>query len=660
MSLETSMEGSSMNVGQKRAAVACAFCRQRKRKCDGDTPQCMNCRSKGLECIYQELTTQKYVFYLSFGDSDSTLVEEGKKTFINSTIRNSEQNSSEAQLLRLEAIEALLREHSAALEALKLSLGSYTTTPTPALGSDHLDVHSSRVAKRFNLQTPVSTFSTRVLNDFTSRSSQVDVDDVPPLTIPLHHQTSASSLLALPQMRCLAGEFPEEFFFQVEDSRPRSVPLQSTITWGELEPQLTFIDRTQADGYLERFFTLVQQFHPFFDRSNLVARHDEIRSGGFQFNNESALFLAIFALGAIASDPVDHGRDSYSGDVFIRSSLKIVLSSWTATFSGDAVLSQTLVLCALYFTYTAEPLAAWRFIHMASTSIQQILIRCKDLTSNEVEIQDITRLSWTCYIIESDILAEFHQPRSGIELAVDKMLFPNYGNSPTLENLYSLAEIRGRSLLNRIHHTVYFTDSLTLYVGQVPNTSSSNLSPRPIPDASFLRVCEELDCQLETWYDSLPDPIKPDLLGNLQGNKQACLLRLRYWSAKQNIYRPFVIYVTSQTPGHDIDVPQTVLERCQKCLSACRTFLLTAGYILSERTPYTYSTAQCSLASVLVLSIAARSSALRNLVDDIEMLQNLTIELLKPWACPGSSVECALEIVGSISRKQRFRNQLQH
>ena len=192
----------------------------------------------------------------------------------------------------------------------------------------------------------------------------------------------------------------------------------------------------------------------------------------------------------------------------------------------------------------------------------------------------------------SDILAEFHQPRSGIELLVDRMPFPNYGEKPSPENLYALAEISARSLLNRIHHHLFFTDSLTIYTGHSLEAASSTRLPILNPDASHLRVCDELSRQLETWYDGLPEAIKPELDGNPIGSRQSCVLRLRYWSSRMNIYRAFVIYVTSRDWEGEVTVPPVVLEMCDICLNACRRFILSTRLLLSERTPYTYSTAQ--------------------------------------------------------------------
>ena len=172
------------------------------------------------------------------------------------------------------------------------------------------------------------------------------------------------------------------------------------------------------------------------------------------------------------------------------------------------------------------------------------------------------------------------------------MPFPNYGTEPSPENLYTLAEISARSLLNRIHHTLFFTDSLSIYTGRNLSDLSESSPPSLNPDASLLRLCQELDRQLESWYESLPEAIKPELAGRTPGTRQTSLLRLRYWSAKHIIYRPFVIYVTSPNIDREKEIPQSVIEMCEVCVSACRMYMRTAGYLLSYRTPYTYSSGQ--------------------------------------------------------------------
>lgn len=144
--------------------------------------------------------------------------------------------------------------------------------------------------------------------------------------------------------------------------------------WNQFQEEQP-INRADADRYLASFINRVHPFHPFLDRKDVNHTYEEIMERGIDFDNQSALVLAVLALGATVSDPPDRRAEDRSGETYIQKALKIVFASWTFTFSGEELISQALVLCALYYTYTVEPLMAWRLIHMASTSIQQLLSR---------------------------------------------------------------------------------------------------------------------------------------------------------------------------------------------------------------------------------------------------------------------------------------------
>lgn len=153
------------------------------------------------------------------------------------------------------------------------------------------------------------------------------------------------------------------------------------------------------------------------------------------------------------------------------------------------------------------------------------------------------------------------------------MAFPLYGRAPTAVNLAFLADISMRLLLNRVHYSIYSAK---------PRTKE--------PDSSLITVCAELDRQLQIWHDSIPSIIRPDLASKKDSNSQTYILRLRYWSAKDIIYRPFVVYVTSLSPNQAVS--QTILDNCQLCLSGCRSFLVASEELLSQYTSYTYSALQ--------------------------------------------------------------------
>lgn len=182
------------------------------------------------------------------------------------------------------------------------------------------------------------------------------------------------------------------------------------------------------------------------------------------------------------------------------------------------------------------------------------------------------------------------------------MPFPSCGNPPDQNVQHYLANLAARCLLNRIHHSIYFTSDVPT---NHPNHSSMALDaafslPR-LPSSSLIRVCTELDHQLQTWYDMLPVNIRPQLDLSAKSDPPTCLLRLRYWSARHIIYRPFVIYAITMTA--DQGQSPVILDNCQACLSSCRAYLHAMADLLSTPSPYAYLASQWSVIYFLVLQL---------------------------------------------------------
>ncbi|KAF7117467.1 hypothetical protein CNMCM5793_006449 [Aspergillus hiratsukae] len=602
-----------MPVTRTRGMLACAYCRRRKRRCDGVTPKCGTCAEKGLICNYTK--------------PDSSSVPRDQT---------------------LARIASLLESHPDIL----------SRSPEPH--------HGDRVVERQAISVlesprphPNPTFDNASIPSATWLfNSPVNVDDgasLPPLTIPLGHQTSTSSLLMLPLVQALVGVYPEDFFFRVESKRHvvPSIALPGVPDDDCVETPPLDSDTTRA--LVDRFFETDHSINPFLDKKAFLARYNHVCNGHANMNDESAVVLAVLAIGAIDGKTRKNNEESVEdapGMQFFKPALRILSTSWMTCFTGDIILCQGLVLCALYFQYLVQPLPAWRLIHMASTNVQQLLIRSKKSISNSTEIEEITRLSWSCFLIECDIVSEFHQPRSGIEPLVDKMPYPRSGDLPSPSNLAFMAEISVRFLINRVQHSIYFTDGVTIYSGRLLDSFSSNLFNQNMSDESLLSVCKELDHQLETWYQSLPEIIKPALSSDLDCKSQAKVLRLRYWSAKQIIYRPFLIYATSLSS--DQKLPTFILDKCQICFSSCRMSLKFSREWLTSL--WLQLTLWSCFMSAVLLSLAATCPQLSGYVPDIDDLLDTTAMILKPWAAPATGIECALDILISIQKKIRYRD----
>ncbi|KAL3480976.1 hypothetical protein BJX99DRAFT_253960 [Aspergillus californicus] len=571
----------------RRVAIACKLCRSRKRKCDGRSPRCSTCETLQTQCVYQEQT-------------QPTAAE------------------------RLEKIESLLEAHSVAIADLSNNL--------PREGSAPLSDHNARDEAEPSL-IPKDSFTPPLFN------------------IPIGHRSTTSSILVLPQVRPLAGEFPHDTFFRLEACRPSLGDLPFSSESPDYQ-DLLVPDPARSNELLGYFFELVYPYHPLFEREELRMLFERVAERGLRQDEKSAVYLVVIALGLIASEPrrqSEVAEHEMPGFAHFNAAFRILVAAWANSFGSNVVLAQGLVLSALYLLYLMRPLQAWRLIHMASTSIQQTLIGSEQLSESERET--VTRVCWSCFLIECDNLAEFDHPRSGIEPLVDSLPFPSC-NPPNLDLQRYLANLSMRCLLNRIHHCLYFSSETPTHAAWSPTAVRTGMSPPRQPSTA---VCTELELQLQNWYGMLPDAIRPALDFQEPGDLHMCLLQLRYWSAKQIIYRPYVIYAISRPVEEELS--ENVLSACQTCVSACRGYLYTSVPFLSSTSPspYTYMAIQCALGSVLVLTLTRSCPALEHLVPDIDALQTIAVDMLQLWSSPGSSVMCTLEIAISIRTKQRLR-----
>ncbi|OQV03346.1 Fungal specific transcription factor domain-containing protein [Cladophialophora immunda] len=602
----------------RRAAVACDFCRYRKRRCDGKRPSCGICDRRGRECSYPEPEWHR------------------------PNLRKHHVTQDE----RLASIQDLVREQRDMLAQLQ-QRSNQASFKLPALSSNPSQVPGLlRSINSCGPESPASPSQFSFGEEGTGqqfRTFEADAEP-PPWTIPLGHQTSTSSLLKVAELQKLLGEYPAEFFYRVESRR------SGGGFFGESRVDISKmpdIDTASVRRLINQFLDTVHSIYPIFEVEAFQQFCDKRIITGLQFDIESAILLVSMALGdlrsrAPAPSTAVHGHEL--GSQCFQIAVSIFMSAWVSSHADNLSLCQGLVLCAIYLATSVRPLEAWKLIHMASTTVQQIRLNSETIAPESPHAEEVTRISWACFLIECDILAEFHLPRSGIDIVVDNMLLPSCGDSTTSANLFFLAELSVRSLLNRIFHFVYSRGD------SISSSTNKAVSSQPVkPDASFKRICAELDRQLEIWYKSLPSQISPDLSRGSKAVDQACVLQLRYWSAKHLIFRPFVLYAATLSPSEHVS--EELKDKCLLCVQSCRSFLEYAGCLLSKRTAYTYYSSHFCLSSALISVLAFRCPALKDFVLDIDHLLDAAIDRLRPWACCGSSIECALDIVVSLRRK---------
>ncbi|KAF6526173.1 hypothetical protein HZS61_009217 [Fusarium oxysporum f. sp. conglutinans] len=140
---------------------------------------------------------------------------------------------------------------------------------------------------------------------------------------------------------------------------------------------------------------------------------------------------------------------------------------------------------------------------MASTDVQHYWIRSEKLLRDGSQDQSILRVFWAILVLECDILAEHHLPRSGIEKIVDKLPYP-WSDGPSEPYMHRwLADLSSRRLLNRIHYV--------LYAEAEPGTGDNAADNSEETQSSLPNLAHELNRQLGAWYHLLPHSIRPNL-----------------------------------------------------------------------------------------------------------------------------------------------------
>lgn len=273
---------------------------------------------------------------------------------------------------RLERIENLLKSHSEAISAISqqsqqpnASLVQAPPQNLPTNGGRNPDSPNDPGA--FVAAAAAAAAATGSPN-YTSPGAEL-----PLFTIPQKHLTSTNSLLGLPVVKSLVGDFPDDFFFRLESRRP--FPIGS---WTATPESLPYLNRDVTDLLVTTFFSIVHPCHPIVDRENFFAVYESVLDTGLGVNLQSALCLVVFALGMIASQPLNADvrvGNWTPGMEYFQPALQILLYESTFSFGSDLLLPQGLIFAGVYYAYLAQPLHSWKLIHMASTNVQLLYSR---------------------------------------------------------------------------------------------------------------------------------------------------------------------------------------------------------------------------------------------------------------------------------------------
>ncbi|PLB50382.1 putative C6 finger domain protein [Aspergillus steynii IBT 23096] len=604
-----------MSFSRKRVALACNFCRSRKRRCDAQKPSCSTCSELEVECHYDDLPSQ----------------------------RIDTSGGTREILSRLRDIESLLESQSEKIAALSNgSNAPYPHSHSAATPQSQSSVPMTGVQSTTGIQSASWPYP--------GLDVQSELAKLPPLTIPVKHKTSSSYLLSLPSMKALIGEYPPDLFFLLE-SRSQLPPELAFENFSMPRPQLN-IRREVADDLVSTFFALAHPNHPILEQAEFEEIYNQFMKDGPDSSIASALCMSVLALGAVAASPLKapEFKTSPPGMEYMQHALPTLISQSSWSFSYNLLLPQALVFASVYFAYIVRPLQSWRLIYSASTILQFKLSGMDAREEGPNWRESIIRLFWSCFLVECDRLAELELPRSGLQQLTDEVSLPRCSNLGLMQSTCYLAEISIRRLLNRIHNSLYPSKMHLLTLSSTTLMTPDEFSIEDV--TSMINVSDELHAQLKMWHSSIPEAFRPVLGMGIPlnpTNPREAILRIRYFAARHIIYRPFVLYIATHGVG---GTTESMIEKAGICIESCRYYIHNTSQVMTQPSQYTWTFSLSTLGAIVVLTLASLSVDLRHFVPDIDELQQRAINNIRPWAF--SSLEAVIIILEDIQRKQRL------
>ncbi|KAL3419998.1 C6 zinc finger domain-containing protein [Phlyctema vagabunda] len=592
LSLDASQPASNVRK-RRRAAQACNICRVRKIRCDGREP-CETCSTTGQTCAYgAEPNTQ----------SKSDLILEG--------------------ILRVER----------QLQEMNLK---NVTSPGGLSGHSRDD----------NITSPTVSYSTQdnVNRPRVSQSPANSAPNIQNAIISSFHTSATESVLEWPYF----DHFPSirqnyVSIFGLEQSRP---PISERPT-----ARIPYVSGQDLNSIIDAFQHSVNFWYPTMSTRKRNYLRSRIIEGYEDNTTTTCLAFLMMALGCASQsvartfdvhDPEalnDQQSTKAMADMYFDGALKRI---HVAQMEISSTANQCLLFVALYFAFLQRPLQAWSYINAAAAKCR-LLLAYTPLDSSAEDEECTRRIFWSCYILESDYLAELSAlPQSGIAEIESSIPLP--GDYSTHEirdveeqsSLYLLACLSMRRLLNRVHNLLYAKE-----------TGAS------LDDARFPSIVSELDHQLEEWRELLPANFQFATDTQPTSSQHGGFLRQRYLTCRSVIYRPYLNWLLINF-HEQIEISPNVLEKCQICLDACLLHMLNLHNFTHTVMVDTWICSLSMTCAMLMLLAAIRIPALRSMMK----LEAATVgdhlqHLLHRWSqipgnTPSPSVAQSVQMIWEI------------
>jgi hypothetical protein len=255
---------------------------------------------------------------------------------------------------RLARIEALLEQQSQQLHYLS------TNSSTPTTSS----------ARHFDYFPSTPTFPRQAGFLDPASGNLHDQGAVSEFLIPKGHTTVATTLLSVPEVRDILGEYPRDFFYNIEENQPLpdSLKISQDVRrgWPPLRQETLNI-------LVDSYFRNVHPHHPLFSPFTFSIWQSKLLNKKTIEEPEAAICLVVYALGSLTSARAADSSDEALGLHFFKPALDMIIHNYTWSFRPDLTICQALLLAGSYFSHLGRPLHCWRMACFASHKFLQYM-----------------------------------------------------------------------------------------------------------------------------------------------------------------------------------------------------------------------------------------------------------------------------------------------
>ncbi|RDW61744.1 fungal specific transcription factor domain-containing protein [Aspergillus mulundensis] len=478
------------------------------------------------------------------------------------------------------------------------------------------------------------------------RSATVDTPDSPMPSSPLHHSTAPQNILLWPCLQASLHRLDTMYGLRAEITEHNKRDTRNwQLLWSEKatapETLLSSLTLSQIQCLKKAFFDDFSIYSPLLVESEFSDHIlGPVLTGASTSELDICTVLMVLFLGGraltdqgelgVPDDPRGISKAFLDADeantrlsqlsLKIRSSAEV---SWRA--------AQALLLTGLYYSQQINVLEHYQAVQRACTIIMILLQSNPRPSPTEIQIY------WVAYVHESQLLAEFELPASGISRYEDTIPFPfsesRSAHEPReLHRMIFLAHLALRKLLNRIHSNIYGHGSRHNRHDILSNISPAGLAASSSLSTGFstsMLMIEELDHQLELWRQHLPAELTFPTLAHMNPWQDEDLttrraaspyeraigaLRARYCAAKTIILRPF-LYTLLNTPPQST-IPATAHENAKLCLLATFQAVLRQGILRDSirAIPMPINLIRCFFAGAILLRLVEKRPDLHSLL----------------------------------------------